>query len=69
MNCDQVEAGKRRKIMGDRMYCDHGQRVWYIRGWNTLPSNRVGQNCVLCMIRHRLGNALRKYWARYPGVS
>ena len=33
------------------MNCDHGKRVWYVRGWNNLPSNRVGQNCIPCMLR------------------
>jgi len=34
------------------MRCDHGQRVWYIRGANALTQNRVGQNCIPCMIRN-----------------
>ena len=56
--------------MGDRIYCDHGKRVWYIRGWNTLPSNRVGQNCVLCMIRQlRRGNSIQLgYYERRTGT-
>jgi len=34
------------------MTCDHGQRVWYIRGATALTHNRVGQNCGPCMVRN-----------------
>ena len=41
------------------MNCDHGKRVWYIRGWNNLTHNRVGWSCIPCMIRQlKLGNAI-----------
>ena len=45
--------------MANQMTCDHGKRVWYIRGWNTLSSNRVGWNCAPCILRHlgRVTNA------------
>jgi len=33
------------------MSCDHGNQVWYIRGANTLTSNRVGWNCIPCALR------------------
>ena len=45
--------------MANQMNCDHGKQVWYIKGWNTLPSNRVGQNCIPCILRNlrRVTNA------------
>ena len=33
------------------MKCDHGNRVWYIRGANALTYNRVGWNCIQCILR------------------
>ena len=35
-----------------KMHCDHGKQVWYIKGGNTRPSNRVGQNCIPCILRN-----------------
>jgi len=33
------------------MKCDHGNPVWYIRGGNALTYNRVGWNCIQCILR------------------
>ena len=35
----------------DMMKCDHGNPVWYIRGGNALTYNRVGWNCIQCILR------------------
>jgi hypothetical protein len=33
------------------MTCEHGKPIWYIRGCNILLVNRVGLNCVSCIMR------------------